>query len=333
VSKRKLRERERLYRIEGAIEADIVYDSPDLVVRHIKNKQASVHYGHSTKWCISMLREGYFEDYTTNNATFFFFERKTPLGDQFDKVALMIPRNKEHSEFSEAFTATDHRVDMMSLAHVFGPRIFDIFREIHERSQRHPASTMFQVYAGNATKEQLEAVFESVVRGALRPREIETTLQSICCNDAAPWSLLEEILRRAVALSRAAYRKWKMRGPRGGHEAAAKNLERATMAALAIHPNVPAELREKLVKDLRKRRVNIASICRTGDAQIEISYEFCGIARVGARGRFRRRHRTRRRTVSALRSCAAMHERAAIRFRKRAKVLEKKQHAVKRRSR
>jgi hypothetical protein len=54
---RKRRKRERLYRIEGPIEADVVYDSPDLVVRHIKNKEASCHYGLATKWCIAMRRE------------------------------------------------------------------------------------------------------------------------------------------------------------------------------------------------------------------------------------------------------------------------------------
>jgi hypothetical protein len=64
---KKRRDREKLYRIEGSIEAAVVYDSDDLIVRHIQNKQASVHYGGSTKWCISMLREGYFEDYEAHN--------------------------------------------------------------------------------------------------------------------------------------------------------------------------------------------------------------------------------------------------------------------------
>ena len=89
---RSVAKREKLYRIEGSVEADVVYDSDDLIVRHIKNKNASMHYGHATKWCISMTQEGYFEDYETHNATFFFFERKKPQGDEFDKACLMIPR-------------------------------------------------------------------------------------------------------------------------------------------------------------------------------------------------------------------------------------------------
>jgi hypothetical protein len=109
---RKQKKRERLYRIEGAVEAAVVYDSPDLIVRHIMNKQASVHYGLGTRWCIAMLREGYFDDYTAQNATFFFFERKVPLGNEFDKACLMVPRGDwaPGEDDFVAFTATDQRV-------------------------------------------------------------------------------------------------------------------------------------------------------------------------------------------------------------------------------
>ena len=86
--------------IQGSVEADVIYDSDDLIVRHIKNKNASMHYGHATKWCISMSQEGYFEDYETHNATFFFFERKKPLGDEFDKACLMILAGRRPTSFS-----------------------------------------------------------------------------------------------------------------------------------------------------------------------------------------------------------------------------------------
>jgi hypothetical protein len=95
---RKRQSREQLYRIEGAVEADIVYDSADLVVRHIKNKQASIHYGHDTKWCISMKRDDYFEDYEAYNAVFFFFERKAPLGDEFDGQGAGVRGDGRHGD-------------------------------------------------------------------------------------------------------------------------------------------------------------------------------------------------------------------------------------------
>ena len=112
----KRKKREKLYRIQGGVEADVVYDSDDLIVRHIKNKNASVHYGHATKWCISMSREGYFEDYETHNATFFFFERKKALGDEHDKVCLVMFRVDIRGEETTAFNALDRRMDMFALA-------------------------------------------------------------------------------------------------------------------------------------------------------------------------------------------------------------------------
>ena len=195
---KKRRKRERLYKIEGTVEAEVVYDSDDLIVRHIKNKQASVHYGHATKWCISMLREGYFEEYETHNATFFFFERKTPKGDEYDKVALMIPRSYGDGDRfdrdqggAHAFTTLDQQVDMMVLAKVHGPRVFDIFRQVYEKSEQYPGSTMFQVYSGTANAEQLATIVASVTSGDL--------------NGYEPNALLEAILlqrRGAVAVAR-----------------------------------------------------------------------------------------------------------------------------------
>ncbi|MBM4270530.1 MAG: hypothetical protein FJ144_28645, partial [Deltaproteobacteria bacterium] len=138
---KKLRERERLYRLDGPVEADVVYDSDDLVVRHIKNKNASAHYGLSTKWCIAMNRERYFEDYETQNATFFFFERKAPIKNEYDKVALVLSRERGAADGTEgAYTALDNRVGLLDLANAYGARVFDIFRVVYERSLAHPPS-------------------------------------------------------------------------------------------------------------------------------------------------------------------------------------------------
>jgi hypothetical protein len=328
-SDKKRRARERLYRIEGAVEAEVIYDSDNLVVRHVQNKQASVHYGLGTKWCIAMLREGYFDDYaTTSNAVFFFFERKTPVGDEFDKVALMVPRNGERrDEAVEAYTALDLRVDMMGLAGVYGSRVFDIFRVIYEQSARHPASAMFQVYAGNATQAQLEGAFASIAKGDLSPYETSVALQAICCNDAAPQALLEEVVRRAPELTLAG---WKRRGGSRIRRTSQlpKELTRAVMAAVAIHPNVTAEARERLVRSLRKRRVSISTICRTTrHGRVEVTYHTASGKVHG--GRFRRRRLLRAPTVEGLRASARRLDRMAARARKRARTLQRKLTAAK----
>ena len=278
---KKRKEREKLYRIEGSVEADVVYDSDDLIVRHIKNKNASIHYGHDTKWCISMTQEGYFEDYETHNATFFFFERKKPVGDEFDKVCLMMPRShgdrlsdRYDGEGATAFNALDRRVDMFGLAKVHGPRIFDIFRLVHEASERYPGSVLFQTFRGTATQEQLETVFASLVKGDFG-YETDALLEAIVCNDAAPVTMLEEILKRGVALSKVALqqsvrRTFRRRRHRPGHDA---ELTRTIMSALVIHPNTPTELRERVVKDLRRRHVKIQQIHRTtDDGRVGVTY-------------------------------------------------------------
>jgi len=335
---KKRRERERLYRIEGSVEAVVVYDSPDLIVRHIQNKQASVHYGGATKWCISMLREGYFEDYEAHNATFFFFERKTPVGDEFDKVALMIPRSRDQGYWAAnvaVFNSLDLQVDMMGLARVYGVRVFDIFRMIHECSEQYPGSAIFHVYAGSATSDQLEAVVTDLVQGKLKksvsPYEIGPMLEAICCNDAASPALLEGIAREAVALFTAA---WKLpnrrrrmgRNRRGGDRV--KELWRTVAAALVTHPQTPTDLRERLVKDLRRRHVRIDQIHRESDrGRIGVTWDSPGI-RLGRHRRVRFRKR-RRETPSWLRQYARKLDGMAARVRKRLKKVEQKLAAKK----
>lgn len=340
---RKRKKREQLYRIEGAVEAEVVYDSDDLVVRHIKNKQASVHYGHDTKWCISMLREGYFEEYESHNATFFFFERKTPKGDEYDKVALMIPRSEAsdpygRDEGARAFTSLDQAVDMMMLAKAHGPRVFDIFRQVYERSEQYPGSAMFQVYSGVANEEQIRTVVATMAHEKrLGSYEVNTLIEAICCNDAVSWPILQEIERGAYKLSIAAgkrkasgfrHRRTRLRRA----EQQAKELVRVVAAALVIHPQTPPEERERLTRELRRRHVNVGAIHRVKEhGRITISYvapTFGGFGRMR-----RRRYRRRRRftTVMQIRARAEMLDRAAKRMRKKARTLARKLAEKKRR--
>lgn len=317
---RKRRKRERLYQIDGSLEVEVVYDGPDLVVRHIKNKQASVHYGLRTKWCIAMLREGYFEDYSAQNATFFFLERKTPLGDEFDKTAIMVERGREMH--TEVFTSLDHRKDMFSLVRVYGWHVFDIFRAIYFTSTQYPGSATACVYAGTATAEQVQATFDSFKRDRSRNRwDTHDLIVSICCNDAAPFSLLEEVARVAPKLAAAA---WRRTHRRKLQEWKLKDLERTIASALFIHPNTPADEREALGKELRKRRVKIDSIFRADEAgRIGVSYGLSAPARSRAIGHGRRyRRHLRYSTAKALRKRAEMLDRSAARMRARATKLE-----------
>ena len=337
---RKRRQREKLYKLEGPVDVDVVYDSPDLVVRHIKNKQASVHYGLGTKWCISMKCEGYFEDYESHNATFFFFERKVPVGDEFDKVALMMPRNEDGDrrcpESASAFTTLDEQVDMMVLAEVHGPRVFDIFRECYERSERYPGSVVCRVYQGTATAEQLTATFDTL-SDKLNPYETEVLIEAICCNGAAPPSLLEEISRRASSLAMAAWKRFEKQSRRGGlrrrhrvrhikrgRRNSTNELMRTVSAAIAIHPQTPAELRDKVVKSLRKRRIrldDIRLVKRSG--HVGVAYG-TGIRAVTVRYGHRRYRRGHLLPLSLLRRRLTSFESLVMRTQKKIRVMESK---------
>jgi hypothetical protein len=313
---RKRRARERLYRIDGAIEADVVYDSDDLVVRHIKNKNASVHYGLSTKWCIAMLREHYFEDYETQNSTFFFFERKTRLNDEYDKVALVIPRDKNNEYDINAHTSLDRRIGVIELADVHGSRVFDIARLAYERSLQHPHSTLFLTYRGIASAEQLEAVFEQIGKTALY--EMRRTLEVICCNDAAPFTLLKKIAAKTRTLVYAASRK--NRSKTRSLEAA-KKAEKDVRAALAIHPATPDDERADVIKALRRSRVNINSIRRSTKRGDMVGVEYT----TPSGPRSKRKRWDRPSTARGYVKLAEMMDRRAARYRKKAGKLAEKE--------
>ena len=74
------------------------------------------------------------------------------------------------------------------------------------------------------------------------------------------------------------------------------------MAALVIHPQTPGELRERLVKDLRRRHVKIVEIRRVvGDGRVGVEYRNAGRG-FKRHTRFRRRFRPRHMAIGALRS-------------------------------
>lgn len=320
---RKRKKREELYRIKGDMETTVIYDGLDLVVRHIKNKAASIHYGLGTKWCTSMKREGYFEDYELNNATFFFFERKEPKNDEFDKVALVIPRAGHH-DFTMAFTSVDEQVDMMSLARVYGSHVFNIYRTALEHSNRYPGSVMFRVYHGTATLEELEATFALVASDGLENvYEAQSVLESICCNDAASESLLLKIAECGI-------QKQQKRRKRFRHRLRLDPGEfiHSVWAAIVIHPAVSSEVRERFTKELRRRRIKIEDIRRVdGRGYVSVLYRTVD--------RRRRTYMLRNPPLGELRWRLGVHERRVASFKKKikkkvAEEARKKRRAAKR---
>jgi hypothetical protein len=339
-------ERERMYHIDGDVEADVVHEDDDLIVRHVKNKNASVHYGLNTKWCISMLRERHFENYEAENATFFFFERKVAKGDDYDKMALMVPRGGEGGGIHRisVFTAADEHVDIMAIAKVHGTRVFDIFRQVYECSEKYPGSVMYLVSSGAANEEQLRQALAYVTDTETVVHTVEATLESICCHDAAPWPLLEDIFKRAQSFMDAAWTRALQRRDderRRGAGRTWRNLDRAKkmhacrtarlmnalQGALAIHPNTPVEAREKLVASLRRKHIKVESILfalgeRGGERGVHVQFD--DSHRWQRRRRYRYRRFGRLTTVKQVLDRADMLKRKAATFRKRVKGMVRK---------
>ncbi len=154
--------------------------------------------------------------------------------------------------------------------------------------------------------------------------ETESILEAICCNDAAPQDLLEEILRRGPALVMASSKRGRGRRRRRHRGRDTNTVTRTLMAALAIHPQMPPEAREKLAKELGRRRIKVSEIHRTmASGRIGVVYQPTG--RHGMKASYRRRH-SRQLSLSRLQARVRIFQNMVKRARKQ---LKKKQAAKK----
>ncbi len=76
------------------IGSDKVYEDEQVILIHIKNKNASCAYGAGTKWCITMQDAIYYEDYDAKNVIFLFLLRKDlDQKNPLYKVAIVFQRD------------------------------------------------------------------------------------------------------------------------------------------------------------------------------------------------------------------------------------------------
>jgi hypothetical protein len=73
-----------------------IYEDDKSVVLRIDTKEAAQQYGKGTKWCITMSNRQYYETYKASNVLFYYTLRKELLGDDLDKVALAVTRDKKN---------------------------------------------------------------------------------------------------------------------------------------------------------------------------------------------------------------------------------------------
>jgi len=88
-----------------------IYEDDACVVLRIDTKEAAQQYGKGTKWCITMSEEQHYEEYKASNVLFYYVLRKEPLGNNLDKVALVMMRDENNSvQQIQAFDQADEEM-------------------------------------------------------------------------------------------------------------------------------------------------------------------------------------------------------------------------------
>lgn len=72
-----------------------------LVVRP-DDKEAAAYWGKGTKWCITMLESGHFDEYRGQNVVFYYLIDKTAENqDNYSKVAIVMNRNEKNITYKK----------------------------------------------------------------------------------------------------------------------------------------------------------------------------------------------------------------------------------------
>jgi 3-methyladenine DNA glycosylase AlkC len=262
---------EERYRLPEACEADTVYESDSLIVRLIRNKAASVHYGLNTQWCISMKSKTYFEDYDMSNVVIFFVIRKQALNDPFDKLAIVYQRDLINNEIEQTqfFDAQDRTVSQAMCSQVYGPEFEKIEQVTKTLAARVPKSLLAKLASNEVTVDEItkayawcntqehnegtQRILRLIAENPSTPTKVLEALAkdkyvrfSVAMNPSIPAKVLEALakdkyVRFSVAMNPST--------PAKVLEALAKNENEYVRSSVAKNPSIPAKVLEALAKD------------------------------------------------------------------------------------
>jgi hypothetical protein len=325
---------DKRYKLVGDVDSEVVYESPALIVRLIKNKNASVRFGLGTKWCISMNARAYYEDYESENTTFFFISRKVSAGHDMDRVAAAYTRDLRNvPRRLEYYSAIDEPISELQIVDHFGPEFFDVQRIMYQRILDHPMSPTAILQSGlEMSPDALVAIYEKAKADAGRAF-VHGTLLAIACNAGAPIELLRTLRKDGPKIITRSIKR--LRGRRRWRDSRASTWRRDLLAAIYAHPALPMAERSALGKDLRRRNVRTASIEVTveGDSRVNVTYSaYRGTFIHKSRWRQRRHRRLLRNSSAVIQRRLNWHKRGVIRLRKRlAKAKQRERSEAKKR--
>jgi hypothetical protein len=88
------------------LEANILYDSPDLLIVIPESHRASCYYGAGTKWCTTNKEsDSHFRSYTRKGTLFYVIQKKEPQSNPWYRTAILV---NEIDGTVEAFDAPDN---------------------------------------------------------------------------------------------------------------------------------------------------------------------------------------------------------------------------------
>ena len=109
------------------LEANILYNSDDLLIMIPKSHRASCYYGAGTKWCTTNKEsDNYFNNYTKKGTLIYVINKKQPETNPWYKTAILI--EKENGSVT-AYDAPDHPTDINVAAEKSGSN-WEIIRDV-----------------------------------------------------------------------------------------------------------------------------------------------------------------------------------------------------------
>lgn len=139
----------------------LVTQNDDWVVYFIITHDACRKYGKNTKWCITEATSYYWNYYRRNGYHFYFFIRKNPLGDEFDKLAAQCTDKKIHAFWD----SIDVSHKPLELKHLNLPSIRDDLRTLNSKVKLDSGLYL-------TSYNQLEVIPEKVDGNIVLPKEV-----------------------------------------------------------------------------------------------------------------------------------------------------------------
>jgi len=186
---------EKRYQLENKPNSEIVYDSDNYQIILIKNKEASVHFGAGTKWCVTMKQETYFEQYDANNVILFFiFSKQLDKSSPNYKIACSVQRDENNKVLIQEYWNSKDKQINKTVSKVIGSEFGDIDSTIKQIAVQQPKSILAKLKSGEATEEEIVQIYEAY-KNHQNEKERQAVLQLVAKSKNIPVEVLSQLAK------------------------------------------------------------------------------------------------------------------------------------------